>query len=325
MDYKKKYLKYKLKYNYLKQINSISTEKIHYEKYQIGGGVLPTIIYFFNGMGCNPTTTGNRKQFLDNHALLYKCHPKGTKAALRAIFSAKFNLSPTKNSSYVEEVVQEIYTNLKGANNTIIYGHSFGGLIVNRIAQLLNNLKDIIQFNCKLNNDVSNNLINDTEDELKNTPQLICATFGSIYISKFEKTSNINIINYMSSDDVALRLLKLKNKPIGMEVSEQFFMDSTCVCSYQNQQPKTNIIWIYFCKDNHIDYKKKRSTFQQIKKKLSIKGSNKEWQIHNNYNTLMFYLSQYKTNDIKIIKECVEDKKKNYNLKQNLNPLPIPM
>jgi len=285
MDYKEKYLKYKTKYTYLKYINELTNQKIYYSKYQIIGGVdntlsktsKPTIsngkiYYFFFGMGCD---TADNYNFYNKTTKIHKKYKCDTSMAFQIQF-LKFNLKPTYNIHYVNRIKNEILKDLSNNNKVLVFGHSFGGLLLNKIAEKLNSNNNFNKNNLKI------------------------ATFGSIYISNYNDVSNINIINYMGLNDVALRILKIKNKPNRDELIEILEYDDKCICTYKSEPTiSTTIIWINFCKNNMGVYKNKKKTiFKKITKKIQMFGTFSEWKNHNNYSNLIGILRDYLTNNI---------------------------
>lgn len=99
----------------------------------------------------------------------------------------KFN--PSKNDLFVQEVLDEIKDYMKQDVRIILIGHSYGGAVVSRVAEHLN--KSI-------------------KKSTNSDNKLQVATFGSIYISEKRKVKNINILNYMFTKDVVLKINGLR-------------------------------------------------------------------------------------------------------------------
>lgn len=96
------------------------------------------------------------------------------------------------NIQLLRTIAKQLYDN----NTVLLYGFSIGGLVVQRICEVLN----ICLKNGKLSE-----LILGVELEQEYIERLKVATFGSLYISPFERVQNIHIQNYMMRDDVATR------------------------------------------------------------------------------------------------------------------------
>jgi len=97
------------------------------------------------------------------------------------------------NLSIVRRVAQLIHKK----QNVLLYGFSVGGLVVQRVCELLNV--------CSYNGELSN-LILGVDIDVEDLERFFkAATFGSIYISPKEKVNNISLNNYMLVDDVATR------------------------------------------------------------------------------------------------------------------------
>jgi hypothetical protein len=104
---------------------------------------------------------------------------------------------PLKESNFVHNLADEITADLSNTayKNVLVLGHSFGGAIVNRVAEI---------FNANYSQ---------TRSVIYN--KLSMVTFGSIYIPDYNNIDKINIINYLSNSDVAIKCNKIA--PIGIE------------------------------------------------------------------------------------------------------------
>lgn len=154
----------------------------------------PVFIMVF-GLGCETLTAEQILAIREEYAgytdlpltnILILCHK--TTSALRCIVSTYLKYVPLKKSQFIHRWSSTIKTLLANHSKVIIFGHSFGGAIVNRIAQEINSDNEV-------------------------TPQLLtrlhCATFGSIYVAPEPSIERIKIINYMSLSDVAMKCNQL--------------------------------------------------------------------------------------------------------------------
>ena len=112
-------------------------------------------------------------------------------------FFGKYDFGNTELTETNLSIVKEIAKNIHSKKTVLLYGFSVGGLVVQRICELLNV--------CIYNEELSGLILGFPLyiDELSN--YLKVSTFGSIYISPTSKVENIRIQNYMLVDDVATR------------------------------------------------------------------------------------------------------------------------
>ena len=99
---------------------------------------------------------------------------------------------PKTNSTYVQLVKSTVMSKLENKQYKGVYliGHSYGGAVVCKVAELLNNEA------------ISNFYLD----------RLRVATMGSIHISRSALTSNVNIIHYMHTHDVSIKCNKIEKK-----------------------------------------------------------------------------------------------------------------
>jgi hypothetical protein len=119
-----------------------------------------------------------------------------SKIAQAGIFG-KYDFGNTELTESNMSIVRRIAQLIEKKKNVLLYGFSVGGLVVQRICELLNI--------CSYNDDLSKLILGvfiDVEDLNK---YFKAATFGSIYIAPKERVDNISIFNYMLIDDVATR------------------------------------------------------------------------------------------------------------------------
>jgi uncharacterized membrane protein len=112
-------------------------------------------------------------------------------------FFGKYDFGNTELTETNLSIVKEIAKNINSKKTVLLYGFSVGGLVVQRICELLNV--------CIYNEELSKLILGFPlyVDELTN--HLKVSTFGSIYISPPSKVENIRMYNYMLVDDVATR------------------------------------------------------------------------------------------------------------------------
>jgi hypothetical protein len=163
-----------------------------------------TIIYFVNGLGCYGLSEEQENVYktwisswgnVPQENIKYKCHK--TSSALKCIVKTYFSSMPLQESNFVNNLADEITADISNTayKNVLVLGHSFGGAIVNRIAEIFNT--------------------NYTQARSTIYNKLSMAAFGSIYIPAYNNIENINIINYLSNSDVAMKCNKMA--PIEIE------------------------------------------------------------------------------------------------------------
>ena len=118
------------------------------------------------------------------------------KKILEAGIFKKYDFSnielPETNISIIRQIAMNIYNN----NTVLLYGFSVGGLVVQRICEILNI--------CIKSEKLSELILGVVLEEEK-VDRFKAATFGSIYISPIEQIRDIHIQNYMMLDDVSTR------------------------------------------------------------------------------------------------------------------------
>ena len=164
-----------------------------------------TIIYYVNGLGCYGLSEQQENVYktwisswsnIQEENIKYKCHK--TSSALKCIVKTYFNSMPLKESNFVNNLVDEITADISNTayKNVLVFGHSFGGAIVNRVAEIFNTNYSQTRSTVNYN-------------------KLSMVACGSIYIPDYNNIENINIINYLSNSDVAMKCNKIA--PIGIE------------------------------------------------------------------------------------------------------------
>jgi hypothetical protein len=143
-----------------------------------------TLVYFVFGLGCDQLQLDEEKNFFSINTRIHKsniillCHKNSS--AIKSIGKTYFNLCPLYDSNFINKFKESIINNVKDYDKILVYGHSFGGAIVNRVAEELNKQKDKSLYD-----------------------KIYMAAFGSIYIpDEMSKQEGINIINYIARGDV---------------------------------------------------------------------------------------------------------------------------
>ena len=286
-----------------KKTNDLNPDKRHY--------------YIVLGLGC----TSTKKKDIDSWIkavqmnvpgdipiknIHYVCHKMSS--AINAInkvcvgkeIQIPLPLKLNKNT-FLAKLLQEMIDLLQDGNEIYAYGISFGGAILNRLAEEMNK----VQIESKMMN------------------RLHIATFGSIYISLQENVKKINIMNYIALGDVAIKcnrlvvpsvwnpitpLVKIMNRKF-IEVKNDDNIYNFIYLEYYNdpdplqQTPEkqhfyrktlSNITWLNLFENND---KEKPIYNNKIKPGLLI-GNKQEWNIHNSYLHFIYYLMNRQTNTI---------------------------
>jgi Fe-S cluster biosynthesis and repair protein YggX len=151
------------------------------------GEINDTIWYFVSGLGCDLRRNEEReiidwisyKTNIPEEKVKFRCHKSSS--ALKCIAKTYLNMMPLKDSKFVNNLVDEITEDINNPDikSVVIFSHSFGGAMVNKAAEILNDSENINKLNI--------------------------ATFGSIYLAPEENISNLNMFNYLSISDVAIK------------------------------------------------------------------------------------------------------------------------
>lgn len=148
----------------------------------------PLSIHFVLGLGCSLSKHDNNhfKHYLENLSKAKRsvihCN-ESLKQVLGDI--AKVNIKvKLKQDKFVSSVYDSVIKDIDNGYRVLLLGHSYGGSVVARIAEIANN-----SFN----------------------KRLVIKTFGSIYIPSFEKTKNAHVEHFIFTDDVCLKCNKLQN------------------------------------------------------------------------------------------------------------------
>ena len=203
--------------------------------------------------------------------LKYKTHKDSS--GFQNILNQLANNLPLQNSNFVYNLAYEIIKDLKFNPNKKVFvlGHSFGGMIVNRTAEIIQTifygtpenkqlLNEKINDKIKKNKAKSKNMDINDNNTLSNLISLLeyeypiieqtnilkklqIATFGSIYFAKYTDIDKLTMYNYISSSDNANwcnGLKKYKELPI---ILKNTYYDLT-YSEIQTQPDKPYIIQI---------------------------------------------------------------------------------
>jgi hypothetical protein len=160
---------------------------------------------------------------IDRSQIKYKTHTN--RSALLNISKQLVNISPLRSSNFVYNLAYEIIEDLQLNKRVFVFGHSFGGMIVNRTAETIQTIfdnKPIDRSNLKkkINDKINKNDNGSDNNNLKKLLSLLeaepdpdldkilleklqIATFGSIYFAKRYEIDKLKIYNYISSSDPA--------------------------------------------------------------------------------------------------------------------------
>jgi hypothetical protein len=148
-----------------------------------------------------------------------------TKSATNCILKTYFNMMPLTESNFLNSLVDEVTSDMNNESykKVVVFGHSYGGAIVNRLAEIMN-----------------------LNGENENLSKLYLATFGSIYLANEEKINKINIFNYMSNADVAIMCNKLPQKRFeDMHIKLMLYNEIICALPPEDKSTKTKQLCLY--------------------------------------------------------------------------------
>ena len=191
---------------------------------------LPTkqvIIYIKGLMDCKEKTWDNYLQnTFSNKYLEVQVECDGsTLNIFKDIVKTYCYMKPSTTNKFVVSIHDKINKLLLENYNVTIIGHSYGGSVAARLATMFNSHSHVAKL------------------------QIV--TLGSIFNIKKSEASNVNLVQYMYSNDVALRCANIKS------------FDVTKTGLKHHYDPDTNIVWLP--KPSHLS---------------------KQWDIHNAYGQL---------------------------------------
>ncbi len=147
-----------------------------------------------------------------------------TKSAQNCILKTYFSMMPLTESKFLNSLVDEVTSDMNNESykKVVVFGHSFGGAIVNRLAEIMN-----------LNGET-------------NLSKLYLATFGSIYLANEERINKINIFNYMSNADVAIMCNKLPQIRFE-DMHTKLMLNDRIICALppEDKSTKTKQLCLY--------------------------------------------------------------------------------
>lgn len=175
---------------------------------------MKTVWYLVPGTGCFDSSAQNEKEYISSWTgiptedVKYRC-PK-TSSAIKCIVKTYLRYNPLRDSKFVRDLAIEICQDLLMKNgdeyiykNVVVFGQSYGGAVVNRVAELLNEAINLTQ----------KKIVDNFKLSLEDLKRLYIATFGSIYVAHDDNVNDINIINYVSASDVAILCNKIDPIP----------------------------------------------------------------------------------------------------------------
>jgi pimeloyl-ACP methyl ester carboxylesterase len=151
-----------------------------------------SILYDVLGLGCSEVPQRTLRIVKSQLTKIYKipceiiCN-NSLKSTLKNIGKTVCYIPPSKKSKVVRDLYSNVIKNLKHGKKVIIFGHSYGGSVASRVAELLH-------------------------DNQINTSRILIVTFGSIYVPHPSKTLGVNIKHIMFENDVALKCNHLNPK-----------------------------------------------------------------------------------------------------------------
>ncbi len=287
--------------------NIISTEQgfditygrsiIHLPKLQdiksMNTHVSPISIFRAVGLGC---TSVDYTPFDDDQAkttykcifFKYKCHPSYS-GTLGNIVSSSVSKTPLKNDPFLFEFMNEIIERSK-VSVVFVFGHSFGGLMINRIAEILIKIyRHMISHTGPTNNEIKEVLE-------KIFANLFFAGFGSVYIPEEVRQEDIpiKIINYTAIGDVSNTCTRGVCHIQRVNDTTSFTTIDRLYLSYKHREPSKGFHMVDLC---FIDEQGKSTCTNRINS-IPLARSSTEWSIHNRYDPLIDELLQKRTIDI---------------------------
>lgn len=263
----------------------------------------------------------------------YKTH--SSIFAIQQISNQLINRTPlSSDNTFIHKIVYDILIDLenKQINKVFVLGHSYGGMIVNRAAEIIhamcygNNNTDNID-NIDMDN-LPNKLTNKKKTNINILKKLSISTFGSIYFANDLNVKNLNIFNYISSSDQANHCNQLFKKPYLPFTLKIPYIGINC-CDIQEKEKDPFIIQICLYKMDLND--NKPLCYKNKKNRIHKKNKVTNWDEHTHYTFFMSILlknydmnvynlsSKNKNTFFKLEYKEKKTKPKTIKLKQNLN------
>lgn len=285
-------------------------------------------LYVINGLGCEVKECSTES-----------CHLNKKKHYRNIVWSRHIDRKNTFLCCFPERTIQTIATRITGIGNPLadiselslekkdgtdvpllviliehliadkqvfLFGHSFGGLVVNRICQEMHKCCVDTEYHKQFKDKDGNQYIKDAaisllmgklnaRHQLKN---LIAATFGSIYIPERSTHEKINIFNYMLIGDVAIRCNYYE---LIEEVPHHYELDRNYLCSngkilykYDTLNVSKKVVFM----NAYSTSKKVPLNDMSITCDINLNNFKQQWVVHNYYSELIDSLLNNLTNDI---------------------------
>jgi len=304
-------------------------------------------LYYINGAGCQLTDEKGKPILDDKGKSIIGQH------FYHKEFSKNFNTTNTFICCFPERALQTIGTRLFNVGNPIediielqietlqgsiplivqimqqicsekkvfLFGHSFGGLIVNRICEeIAKCLKEEGYFEKKYGT-YSGITLDKIFDNFMFC--LIAASFGSIYIPKKENLGLINLINYMYINDVAIRcnfqeligwdgyIQELfgsdKIIPNHSDLERNFICyNEKIVFKYNSQSLRNRVVFLNVYHYNSGTGESLPISDESITCDINLGSFSKQWRLHNLYSVLIKFLLNVPTNNIHSLEQCTK-------------------
>jgi hypothetical protein len=231
-------------------------------------------------------------------------------------------------------IIIKIIQQLCDGKEVYIFGHSFGGLVVNRICEEIQ-LCITDQKYAMVYYGLTQLEINRLKKKYK---KFQAATFGSIYIPKKQKIVNINIINYMLIGDLSIRTnyyeLTSDSNNNSMKLPSHNDLDRNFICNnnslllrYNSKRIPNSDYDVIFL--NRYEYDPDNNTYKPVVTERLIPTWNpftmvSEYQIqleqHSRYRELLNFLVNYPTIDIRKLQKCPKEVIQLYEPKEGDKP-----
>jgi len=206
-------------------------------------------------------------------------------------------------------IIQDIITN----KQVFLFGHSFGGLIVNRLCQEIHKcVTDTDYYKTFIKRDGS---LYFTEFDIgklrENLKNLIVAAFGSIFIPERTTNASINLFNYMLISDVAIRCNYFELKD---SIPHNWGLDRNYICAnslkqidYRYNTPDSNNKVVYLNYFNNTPGKSTPIDTTSLTCSWKKNDIQHQFNVHNKYGKLIMHLLRNGTNDISKLKDIKDN------------------
>ena len=267
-----------------------------------------TVVYFVGGLGCSENYTSKNydeeKKILNveyqKDIYLNQLNLDSTKSeivrsqfnyicrkyftALSSIIKTTMRIKPitrhhlkfrSGNNRFIIDFVNKIVQDSQNYENILLYGHSYGGALLNRLSEKLNKLVN--------------------EENKSNFSKIKIATFDSIYVANFDRINKINIKNYMAVNEVSLISNKLKSFKFSEFEDKNYKYNEYKLRGYYKKQINNNKEIYWFCMEKSDG----EFSCKQDTKPYMGAISSENWIYHNrNYFNILFHLMKKRTNEL---------------------------